>query len=134
MEEIALKVTSYYPEIFVKNIEKATESYVNDLGFSVTHKHVNGESTYVMLKNEYGDRIALISFPDDSVPEGIYAIRMNVSNINEGVEYFLVRGYRNPGSTLRGGEKDIHGKARYEMMVSPDGVRVDVVEHIKDED
>ena len=129
-----MKVTSFFPEIFVKDIEKAAESYVNDLGFSVRHRHENGDSKYVMLKNEYGDRIALISFQDDTIPEGLYAMRMNVSDIDEGVEYFLVRGYRNPGSTLRGGRKDIHGKARYEMMVSPDGVRVDVVEHIKDEE
>lgn len=129
-----MKVTSYYPEIFVKDIEKAAESYVNELGFTVKHRHENGETKYFILKNEYGDRIALVSFPDDSIPEGIYAMRMNVSDIDECIEYFLVRGYRNPGSTLRGGKKDIHGKARYEMMVSPEGVRVDIVEHIKDEE
>lgn len=129
-----MKVTSYFPEIFVKDIEKAADSYVNDLGFTVKHRHVNGDTSYVTLKNEYGDRIALVSFPDDTIPEGIYAMRMNVSDIDECIEYFLVRGYRNPGSTLRGGREDIHGKARYEMMVSPEGVRVDIVEHIKDED
>lgn len=59
---------------------------------------------------------------------------MNVSDIDEGVEYFIVRGYRNPGSTHRGGRADIHGHARYESMISPDGVRVDIIEHIKDED
>lgn len=129
-----MKVTSYFPEIFVKDIEKAAASYVNDLGFTIKHKHVNGDDSYYVLKNEFGDRIALVSFPDDSIPEGIYAMRMNVSDIDEGIEYFLVRGYRNPGSVLRGGKKDIHGKARYEMMISPEGIRVDIVEHIKDED
>ena len=129
-----MKVTSFFPEIFVKDIEKAAESYVNDLGFSVRHRHENGDSKYFILKNEHGDRVALISFPDDSIPEGIYAMRMNVSDVDECVEYFLVKGYRNPSSVLRGGEKDLHGNARYEMMVSPDGVRVDIVEHLKDED
>lgn len=129
-----MKVTSYYPEIFVKDIEKATESYVNELGFTVKHKHEYGETKYYILNNEYGDRVALVSFPDDSIPEGIYAMRMNVSNIDEGIEYFLVRGYRNPGSTLRHGQADIHGNARYEMMISPEGVRVDIVEHEKSEE
>lgn len=129
-----MKVTSFFPEIFVKDIEKATESYVKDFGFSVRHRHANGDSTYVLLKNEYGDRAALVSFPDDSIPEGVYAMRMNVSDIDEGVEYFLLRGYRNPESTLRGGKKDIHGKARYEMLVSPEGVLIDLVEHLKDEE
>lgn len=128
-----MKVTSYYPEIFVKDIEKATESYVNDLGFTVKHRQVNGDSKYYILKNEYGDRVALVSFPDETLPEGLYAMRMNVWDINECIEYFLVRGYRNPGSTLRGGRKDIHGNARYEMMISPEGVRLDIVEHQKDE-
>ncbi len=126
-----MKVTSYFPEIFVKDMEKAKASYINDLGFAVKHNQVNGETQYVIMENEYGDRIALISFPDDSIPEGVYAMRMNVSNIDEGIEYFLVRGYRNPGSTLRGGRPDIHGHARYEMMISPEGVRVDIVEHQK---
>ena len=128
-----MKVTSYYPEIFAKDIDKAVDSYVNDLGFTVKHRQTNGDSRYIILKNEYGDRVALVSFPDDSIPDGIYAMRMNVRDINECIEYFLVRGYRNPGSTLRGGRHDIHGKARYEMMISPEGVRVDIVEHQKDE-
>lgn len=128
-----MTVTSYFPEIFVKDIEKATESYVNDLGFTIKHRHVNGETKYYILKNEFGDRVALVSFPDDSIPEGFYAMRMNVWDINECIEYFLVRGYRNPGSVLRGGRADIHGHARYEMMVSPEGVRVDIVEHQKDD-
>ncbi len=127
-----MTVTSYFPEIFVKDIDKAAESYVNDLGFTVRHRHINGESKYYTLKNEYGDRIALVSFPDDTIPEGFYAMRMNVRDINEGVEYFLVKGYRNPGSVLRGGRADIHGKARYEMMISPEGIRVDIVEHLRD--
>lgn len=129
-----MEVTSFYPEIFAKDVDKAVESYVNDLGFTVKHRQVNGDSTYVILKNGYGDRVALVSFPDDTIPDGIYAMRMNVRDINECIEYFLVRGYRNPGSTLRGGRHDIHGKARYEMMISPEGVRVDIVEHMRDEE
>ncbi len=129
-----MEVTSFYPEIFAKDVDKAVESYVNDLGFSVKHRQVNGDSTYVILKNGYGDRVALVSFPDDTIPDGVYAMRMNVRDINECIEYFLVRGYRNPGSTLRGGRHDIHGKARYEMMISPEGVRVDIVEHMRDEE
>ncbi len=129
-----MKVTSYFPEIFVRDIDKAVASYVNDLGFTVKHRHENGESKYIILKNEFGDRVALITFPDDSIPEGVYAMRMNVRDINKCIEYFLVRGYRNPGSVRRGGKQDIHGHARYETMVSPEGVLVDIVEHLRDSD
>ena len=129
-----MKVTSYFPEIFVRDIDKAAESYVNDLGFEIRHKHVNGDTKYYILKNAYGDRVALTSFPDESAAEGIYAMRINVDDITAGVEYFLVRGYKNPGSVDRGGAPDIHGKAKYEELVSPEGIRVRVIEHIKDED
>ena len=129
-----MKVTSYFPEIFVKDMDQAVASYVNDLGFTVKHRQENGDNKYYILKNEYGDRIALVSFPDDTVREGLYAMRMNVRDIDEAIEYFLVRGYRNPGSVRRGGRLDIHGHARYEMMVSPEGVYVDIIEHQQDND
>ena len=129
-----MKVTSYYPEIFTKDIDKTVDSYVNDLGFSVKHRQLNDNSTYIILQNEHGDRVALISFPDSDLDEGFYAMRMNVSDINEAIEYFLVRGYRNPGSTARGGRHDIHGNGRYEIMISPEGVRVDIVKHLKTEE
>ena len=129
-----MEVTSYYPEIFARDIDKAVDSYVNDLGFTVKHRQINGDTKYFILKNAYGDRVALVSFPDDDTPDGFYAMRMNVHDIDECIEYFLVRGYRNPGSTLRGGRFDIHGHGRYEMMISPEGVRVDIVQHMRSED
>lgn len=127
-----MKITSFFPEIFVKDMDKALKTYVDDFGFTVKHKQENGDAKYYILNNEEGDRLALVSFPTDEVSEGFFAMRMNVANVEEAVDFFISRGYKNPGSVERNGLADIHGHAKYELLVSADGKKkVDVIEHQK---
>ena len=91
-----MKVTSYYPIFYAKDIESELKRYQEDFGFEVMHHpQTEGLDLYVLGVGD-GTRINLINFdiPDFYDGEvGFFGMRVNVDNFDEGVAYFEGQGY-----------------------------------------
>ena len=93
-----MKVTSFYPVLVVHEFNNEVEAHLEAMGMKMIHRvemTFRGvdfiEYTY---KNESGQRLS-VSVADDSRPEGIYSMHVNVDNFEEGVAYFKEKGYIN---------------------------------------
>ena len=91
-----MKVSSYYPTFFAKDIESEIKRYQEDFGFEVMHHPtIDGVDLYVLGAGD-GTRITLVhaDFPGFSFDEdGFIGMRVNVDDLDEGVAYFEGQGY-----------------------------------------
>ena len=92
-----MKVSSYYPMFYVKDVESEIKRYQEDFGFELMHHPGLDEIDLYILGAGDGTRIGLVyaDVPDFSFEEdGFIGMRVNVDNFDEGVAYFEGQGYK----------------------------------------
>lgn len=120
-----MKITSYYPQFVTDDFEKALKEYTEALGFEVRHKQeVEGFKLYV-LKHPCGHKVDLIECAD--YEPGFFAMRMNVDNLEEAIDYYIVNGGRRDETAFN------RLSARYALVNMPNG-KINIVQHIKDDE
>ena len=90
-----MKITAYYPQVFVNDIDAALKEF-EEIGFRKLHTVEDGDvKLYVIEIN--GNRIDLFTSELPALRnsiEGIYGMHVNVSDFDEGLEFYRARGYR----------------------------------------
>ena len=90
-----MKVTDYYPIIYADNVEAEIRRFTEDFGFEVKHRPKIEFLDYAVLENEKNRRVDIVCshFPADSFKEGLFGMRVNVDDFDEGLSYFEAQGY-----------------------------------------
>lgn len=124
-----MKITTFNPQIITNNAAGLTEVF-GALGFEKHHnkrgigeQNVNG----IVMKNSDGFKLD-ISEPEMQLPHDITAIRINVDDFDEAYELLISKGFKN----FYGDENVKTPSARSAMLISPSGVFINLVKHIKE--
>ena len=80
------------------------------------------------MKNESGFHVDVVEVP--SIPQTYTAIRINVDNYEEAMEFFKAKGFRE----ARGFAPSTTASSKYAYLVSTSGFIVDVCYHVKKHD
>ena len=89
-----MKVTGFFPVILCKDLEAGLKEY-EAMGFERKHTTDNyAMKSYVMDVN--GNRVEIFTSELDvfDVPDGYYAMRINVRDFEEAVEFLGTKGYK----------------------------------------
>ena len=122
-----MKITTFNPSIITKDAE-ATIKLFEELGFKQTHnkaENVDVEFSAHRMKNEGGFHVDVVEVP--SIPQTYTAIRINVDDYDEAIEFFMSKGFRE----AKGFAPSTTASSKYAYLVSPTGVIIDVCKHIK---
>lgn len=89
-----MTITAYYPEVFVNDLEEALEEFKR-IGF----KHLQSIENDIMkmhIVEVNGNKLGLYTsdIPEYQMQEGIFGMRVDVTNFEEGIEYFEGQGYK----------------------------------------
>lgn len=120
-----MKITSFNPMIITSKADDAIE-LLKELGFDQNH-HKEGidqgkvESTN--LKDPNGFKVDVASAP---TPQDIMAIRINVDDFDEAVEFFKAKGFKAPRE-----EAECTGSSMSLFMYAPSGYAINICKHIK---
>ena len=90
-----MKITAYYPQVFVNDIDAALREF-EEIGFQRLHT-VEDEEVRLHVLEINGNRVDLFTSRLPALrnsKEGIYGMHVNVSDFDEGVEFYRARGYR----------------------------------------
>lgn len=122
-----MKITTLNPSIITKDAE-ATINLFKELGFEQTHnkaENVDVEFSAHRMKDASGFHVDVVEVP--VIPQTYTAIRINVDNFEEAMEFFKSKGFRE----ARGFAPSTTASSEYAYLVSPTGFIVDVCHHIK---
>lgn len=123
-----MKITTFNPQIITKNAEPVIQLF-EALGFEKRHNPKGiGELdvTGIRMKDANGFYVD-ISQADALPVDCLTAIRMNVDDFDEAYQLMLSRGFKNYY-----GDRTIDtGSARSTVMVSPSGIAINLIQHIK---
>ena len=124
-----MKITTFNPQIITKNAEPFV-SLFQELGFEVRHNpegigDLNVEG--IRMKDANGFYLD-ISQPDMDLPQDVMAIRMNVDDFDEALEFLKAKGFRNVKATDETLDTATNKSA---MIVSPSGFAFDLCQHLK---
>ncbi len=123
-----MKITTFNPQIITKNAESIIQLF-EDLGFEKRHNQKGiGELdvTGVRMKDANGFYVD-ISQAEALPVECLTAIRMNVDDFDEAYRLMLSHGFKNYY-----GDQTVDTKsARSAVMVSPSGIAINLIQHIK---
>ena len=122
-----MKITSFNPLIVTKDPESVIALF-EALGFEKQHTKTGISDlniTGVRMKDANGFHVDVASgdFPQDRT-----IIRMNVDNLEEAVELLTARGFRKAGNFR---ETEETPSSRFNIMISPTGFILNVIQHIK---
>ena len=124
-----MKITTFNPQIVTRDAEPVVE-LLEALGFERRHRQEDIgdlEVTGIRMKDAEGFYVDVSQ--SDVLPEkDIMAIRMNVDDFDEAYEMLTARGFKN----VYGGRRTVStGSARSAMMLSPSGIAINLIQHIK---
>lgn len=123
-----MKITTFDPLILTKDAESAIKLF-EELGFVRTHSPVTsvetGEVPSVRMKDANGFHVDVASLPN--LPVDRTMIRMNVDDYEEAYRILTEHGLKN----TRGDGKVETDSAQAATMVSPSGLTIALVKHIK---
>ena len=123
-----MKITSFNPLIVSQHSEEIIQLF-EALGFEKRHNPKGiGELdvTGIRMKDANGFYVD-ISQADALPVDCLTAIRMNVDDFDEAYQLMLSRGFKNYY-----GDRTIDtGSARSTVMVSPSGIAINLIQHIK---
>ena len=123
-----MKITTFNPQTITKNAEPIIQLF-EDLGFEKRHNQKGiGELdvTGVRMKDANGFYVD-ISQAEALPVECLTAIRMNVDDFDEAYRLMLSHGFKNYY-----GDQTVDTKsARSAVMVSPSGIAINLIQHIK---
>lgn len=124
-----MKITTFDP-IIVSPKSGDVIRLFEELGFEKTHAPVteveNGEVQDIRMKNESGFHID-IAEDINNIPNDLVLIRMNVDDFEEAYNIFIKHGFKN----TRGDDTLNTKTSKAATMVSPSGVTIVLVKHIK---
>ncbi|MBR2524605.1 MAG: VOC family protein [Clostridiales bacterium] len=123
-----MKITTFNPQIITKDAE-STAAVFEALGFERTHTKENiGEHnvTGIRLKEPGGFNLDISQF--ESLPvESLTGIRMNVDDFDEAYRILTEQGFKN----FYGDSTADTPSSKSAILISPAGVVINLVEHIK---
>ena len=125
-----MKITTLNPSIITKDAE-ATINLFKELGFEQTHnkaENVDVEFSAHRMKDASGFHVDVVEVP--VIPQTYTAIRINVDNFEEAMEFFKSKGFRE----AKGFAPSTTRSSKYAYLVSPTGTIIDVCQHIKNHD
>jgi hypothetical protein len=125
-----MKITGFNPLIVTKDAESAAALF-EALGFEQRHHgravNTEGRTSRIRMK----DRTLLCGcVADDTVPQDLTLIRINVDDFDESYAFLLSKGFSNPK-----GDRTVDTKSnRNAVLVAPSGFAIHLCHHIKDHD
>ena len=123
-----MKITGFRPLIMSNDAERV-RAHLEALGFAKTHEKKDVTETHdggFRMKNADGYDIAVAQV--GHMPQDMMAVQMNVDDFDEAYELLSARGFKN----MRGdGDVIETGSSRTAMLVSPYGLWVNIVHHVK---
>lgn len=124
-----MKITTFNP-IIVSPKSGDVIRLFEEFGFEKTHAPVteleNGEVQDIRMKNESGFHID-IAEDRNNIPNDLVLIRMNVDDFEEAYNIFIKHGFKN----TRGDDTLNTKTSKAATMVSPSGITIVLVKHIK---
>lgn len=89
-----MTITAFYPALYVNDLDAALAEY-ESLGFKRLHT-IEDEYIKQHVMEINGNRIDLFTSNLPQLPkkEGFYTIRVNVTDIDEGLAYYQAKGYK----------------------------------------
>jgi hypothetical protein len=127
-----MKITGFNPLIVTKDAESAAALF-EALGFEQRHhgRAVNTEGRDVggiRMKDANGFYVDVSQ--NDTVPQDLTLIRINVDDFDEAYAFLLSKGFSNPK-----GDRTVDTKSnRNAVLVAPSGFAIHLCHHIKDHD
>ena len=124
-----MKITTFNPQIITKDAESVKKLF-EDLGFEQRHNPKGiGELDVTGIRMKDANGLYLdISQPDVQIPQDLTVIRMNVDNFGEAYELLKSHGFKN----FYGDQTVGTTSSESAIMISPSGVVINLVQHIKD--
>ena len=125
-----MKITAFNPVIFTKNAAETVRLF-EELGFEVKHNKtgINGGEVSSM-EDANGFRVDIAQPVDIPFVQDTACIRMNVRNFDEAYELLTLKGFKN----VQGDKLIRTGTSKATMMVSPSGLTISLIEHIRKDD
>lgn len=124
-----MNITTFNPLILSSKADEAIKLF-EELGFEPKHAPVlpleNGDVTDTRLKDENGNYVDVAN--PDQLPQDVMAIRMNVDNFAEAFDILEKHGFKN----TRKDRVLVAETARAATMVSPSGLTIILVKHVKE--
>ena len=123
-----MKITTFNPQIVTRDAEPLVELF-EDLGFERRHRQEDIgdlEVTGIRMKDANGFYVD-ISQTDVIPDKELVAIRMNVDDFDEAYQLLISRGFKN----IYGSQNVTTKTSRSAMMLSPSGVAINLIQHIK---
>lgn len=146
-----MKITTFDPVIISRRADETIRLF-EELGFEKTHtrtvasdteteiafyKDLGVEKTdaaagssnisVVIMKDADGHHVEVNDAKE--IPQDFVQIRMNVDDLEKACDILTAHGFRN----TRGNDRIEVKKARGAMMVSPSGLRILVIKHLREE-
>ena len=125
-----MKITTFNPSIITNDPEPIIKLF-EELGFKQTHnkaENVDVEFSAHRMKSENGFHVDVVDVP--VIPKTYTAIRINVDDYDEAMEFFKSKGFRE----AKGFAPSTTRSSKYAYLVSPTGTIIDVCQHIKNHD
>ena len=126
-----MKITTFDPIIVTPAFDDVV-SVFEALGFEKKHAPVTDTGKHEVrtyrMKDENGFHVDISDIKD--LPRDMTYIRMNVDNFEEAYNILIAHGFTNPR-----GDGTIDSKSsKAASLISPSGVRIALLQHIKDND
>ncbi len=92
---IIMTITAYYPIIYVNDMDAALKQYTEELGFEKKHV-INGPyfKEVVLANGNYRIDLTTTSADEYKSRDGFYAMRVNVREFDEALQYYKGLGYQ----------------------------------------
>ena len=123
-----MKITTFNPQIITRDATDLLALF-EELGFEKTHTKSDFDDLPVKgyrMKDASGFAID-ISESNKGPAQDVSAIRMNVDNFDEAYQLLLSKGFQN----FYGDKTPMSATSKSAVMVSPKGVCINLVEHLK---
>ena len=124
-----MKITTFNPQIITKDAASVIQLF-EELGFERRHQQEGiGELDVTGVRMRDANGFYLDISQTDALPQqSLMAIRMNVDDFDEAYNQLQARGFKNyyEDHTVS------TATARSAMMISPSGIAINLVQHIKE--
>lgn len=122
-----MKITAFNPQIITNDPEPVIELF-KSLGFVQTYnkaENVDVEFSSHRMKDENGFHVDVVEVP--VIPQTYTVIRINVDDYDEAYDFFMSKGFHE----AKGFAPSTTASSRYAYLVSPNGMIIDLIQHIK---
>ncbi len=125
-----MKITSFHPFIAAARPDETVRLF-EEMGFEKRHTKEGIEiadrsDTVIQMKDESGFSLDILRTNGETSRDAV-GIRINVDDFDEAYRILLDRGFTN----AYGGETVRTASSKAAMMVSPSGLCVSVIQHLK---